>query len=104
MKRKNTLEEQIDHILEVGKTIDPIKASPFFKEKMMNRLFEEKIKEEKLNFEWFTPKLQLVSLVCIIVLNIAAFTNLNSTSYEESISEFVETYGLVITEETSLFN
>ncbi len=104
MKRKNTLEEQIDHILEVSKTIDHIKTSPFFKEKMMNRLFEEKIKDEKLSFEWFTPKVQLVSLVCIIVLNIAAFTNLNSTSYEESISEFAESYGLVTSEETSLFN
>jgi len=104
MNSKNSIEEQIDHVLEIGNSIDNVKASPFFKEKMMNRLFEENNEEEKLIFTWFTPRLQLTSLVCIIALNIFALTNLDSTSYEDNINEFAESYGLSTTEETSLFN
>ena len=101
---KNSIEEQIDHILEIGNTIDGVKASPFFKEKMMNKLFSESQEEERLVFAWFTPRLQLASLVCVVVLNIFAFTNLDSTSYNDKISGFAESYGLSSTEETSIFN
>jgi len=104
MKNKKSIEEQIDRILEIGNSIDDVKASPFFKEKMMNRLFEESSQEENLIFPWFTPRLQLASLVCVIALNIFAFTNLDSTSYDDSINEFAESYGLLATEETSLFD
>jgi len=104
MNSKNSIEEQVDHVLEIGNSIGHVKASPFFKEKMMNRLFEEKKEEEWLIFTWFTPRLQLASLVCIVVLNIFAFTNLNSTSYEDNINEFAESYGLSSAEETSIFN
>ena len=104
MKNKKSIEEQIDRILEIGNSIDDVKASPFFKEKMMNRLFEENSQEENLIFPWFTPRLQLASLVCVIALNIFAFTNLDSTSYDDSINEFADSYGLSATEETSLFD
>ncbi len=104
MKNKKSIEEQIDRILEIGNSIDDVKASPFFKGKMMNRLFEESSQEENLIFPWFTPRLQLASLVCVIALNIFTFTNLDSTSYDDSINEFAESYGLLATEETSLFD
>ena len=104
MKNKNSIEEQIDRVLEIGNSIDDVKASPFFKEKIMNRLFVEKSQEENLIFPWFTPRLQLVSLVCVIALNIFAFTNLDSTSYDDSINEFADSYGLSATEETTLFD
>jgi len=104
MKNKNSLNEHIDRVLEIGSSIDTVKASPFLKEKVMHRLFEEKIEEEPQIFAWFSPRLQLASVVCIIALNIFAFINSDASSYEENISEFAESYGLITTEETSIFN
>ena len=82
---------------------EAVKVAPFFKDKTMQRLFIEK-EEKPLFWSWFSPKLQLATLICVIVLNVLAFTQLNSNKYDSNISEFAETYGLSSGSDTSLFN
>ena len=71
----------------------------------MNVLFAQK-KEKQSAWNWFTPKLQLTTLVCVVVLNVIAFTKLeNTSSYEENIIEFAESYGLSASDDdTSILN
>ncbi|WP_299556182.1 hypothetical protein [Seonamhaeicola sp.] len=102
MKKTNDIQEKVDGTLSAFDAIGEVKVSPFFKDKAMQRLFEEK--EEAMAWSWFTPKLQLAILVCFVVLNVLAFVRLDSTEYDTNISEFADSYGLFSDSETSIFN
>ena len=106
MENNKNIQDKIDSTLSAMDTIESVNVSPFFKDKAMQRLFAEK--EEGITvWNWFTPKLQLATLVCVVVLNVFAFSNLkasNTTSYNDNIDEFAETYGLSSTLETSFLN
>ncbi|WP_159019566.1 hypothetical protein [Algibacter sp. L3A6] len=86
--------------------IETVNVSPFFKDKAMQRLFSEK-EEVVMRSSWFTPKLQLATLACVVILNVLAFTQLDSSgtsSYDENLNEFAETYGLSSSSTTSFLN
>ena len=105
METNKNIQDKIDSTFEAMDAIETVNASPFFKDKTMNVLFAEK-KEQQTAWNWFTPKLQLATLVCVVVLNVIAFTKLEeSSSYEESVSEFAESYGLSTSDDnTSILN
>jgi quinol-cytochrome oxidoreductase complex cytochrome b subunit len=103
METKKTLEHKIDSTLSAMDDMQTVNVSPFFKDKTMNVLFAEKQVEQKV-WAWFTPKLQLATLVCVVLLNVFAFTKLKTNTYENNINEFAETYGLSSDSEESLLN
>ena len=103
METNKNIQHKIERTLKAMDTIETVNVSPFFKGKTMNRLFAEK-EEQQTSWSWFTPNLQLATLVCIIVLNIVAFTKLKETKYDENVSQFAETYGLSTNTTTSLLN
>ena len=103
METNKNIKNKIEETLSAMDAIEAVKVSPFFKDKTMQRLFAEKEEEQNI-WSWFTPKLQLATLVCVIVLNVLAFTQLNSNKYDSDINEFAETYGLSIGSDASLFN
>ncbi len=105
MDTNSNLQNQIDETLNVLDSLEPARVSPFFKDKTMNVLFAEKEKEIESAWAWFTPKLQLATLACIVILNVIAFTKLETTvEYDENLTEFAESYGLTTTDETSILN
>jgi len=67
MDTNNNIAEEVKSALDSITHIQEIKTPPFFKDKTMRKLFDAKVAEEKIVFSWFTPKLQLATLVCIIV-------------------------------------
>ena len=93
METNYNIQKKIDDTFAAMDAIENVNVSPFFKDKTMQRMFAEK-EEKQIVWSWFTPKLQLATLVCIIALNVMAFTNLNTSAYQDNISEFAETYGL----------
>ncbi|WP_303316036.1 hypothetical protein Q4Q34_13170 [Flavivirga abyssicola] len=103
MEINKKIQDKINDTFESMDAIETVKVSPFFKDKTMKRLFAEK-EEEQLIWSWFSPKLQLATLVCFIVLNVLAFTQLNSNEHDSDINDFAETYGLSSGSGTSLFN
>lgn len=103
MKTNNNIQEKVERTFSTVDVINEVKVSPFFKDKTMNLLFTEK-EEEKVVFNWFTPKLQLATLVCVIVLNVLAFTQVNSDTYDTNINEFADNYGLIIDADETLFD
>jgi hypothetical protein len=103
METKNTLERKMDSAINAMDALQPVNVSPFFKDKTMNVLFAEKKVEQKV-WAWFTPKLQLATLACVVILNVFAFAKLKTNTYENNISEFAETYGLSSDSDESLFN
>ncbi|MBC3757644.1 hypothetical protein H7U19_04470 [Hyunsoonleella sp. SJ7] len=100
MDTHSNLQQQIDETLNVLDNISEVNVSPFFKDKTMNVLFAEKEEDAPTVWAWFTPKLQLVTLFCLVILNVIALTRLESTSdYDENLAEFAESYGLLTSDE-----
>ena len=93
METNKNIQDKINSTLKSIEAIEAVTVSPFFKDKTMNKLFLEK--EAPIVSTWFTPKLQLATLVCVVVLNIVAFSQMKTNTYDENINEFGETYGLI---------
>ena len=104
MKTNNNIAEKVKSTFESIDHIQDIKTSPFFKDKTMRKLFDAKVAEDKIVFSWFTPKLQLATLVCIISLNAFALIQLKTTIYDSNVSNFGENYSLSNNNETSILN
>ncbi len=103
MDTNRDIQNKIDSTLTSIDSIETVNVSPFFKDKTMQRLFAEK--EEKVTvWTLFTPKFQLATLACVIILNVFAFTQLNKSNYDENINQFAETYGLSTSTDISFLN
>ncbi|WCO00654.1 hypothetical protein [Psychroserpens ponticola] len=104
MKIYNNIQDKIDDVLNSVDAVNDVKVSPFFKDKAMQRLFTEKDKSQAKVWSWFSPQLQLVTLMVFVVLNVFAMTQLDSNTSSEEIDEFAQTYSLTSTDYQSIFN
>lgn len=104
MNTKKHKENNIEDTFKVLDSIEEVKVSPFFKDKTMQRLFAAEEVEEKPVFGWFTPKVQLATLVCVLILNVIVFSKFSQSDYASGVNEFAETYGLSTEHTTSLIN
>ncbi len=107
METNRNIQNKIEDAFKAIDAIEKVKAPPFFKDKTMRRLFAEK--EEQHEWFWLTPRLQLAALVCVIILNVFAFTqlrkdDLRTDDYHENISNFADAYGLSVEDGNSLMN
>lgn len=101
MEIDKNIQDKIDNAFEAIEGIESVNVSPFFKDKTMKRLFKEK-EEKQIIWTWFTPKLQLAALVCVVVLNVVAFTQLRESTYDNNVNQFAESYGLTTSTESTL--
>lgn len=102
MDTDRNIQNKINETFNVLESMKTVNVSPFFKDKTMNVLFAEK-EVVQTGWNWFTLKLQLATLLCVVVLNVIAFTKLEETStYEENVSEFASSYGLSTSDDDSL--
>ena len=93
METNYNIQNKIDDTFAAIDAIENVNVSPFFKDKTMQRMFAKKEKQQVV-WNWFTPQLQLATLVCFVVLNVLALKQYNSNKYEANVNEFAETYGL----------
>ena len=103
METNNSIQNKIEDTFIAIDAIENVNVSPFFKDKTMQRLFAEK-EEVVITRSWFSPQLQLATLLCFIVLNVLAFKQYNSSKYEVNISEFAESYGFTSSSNETLLN
>lgn len=104
MKTPKDINEQIEATFDTLDSIKEVNVSPFFKDKTMQRLFAEKEETVSTGSGWFTPKLQLATLICVLIINVVGFIQLTKTEYNTNVSEFANTYGLSQEEQPSLLN
>ena len=105
MNTNMNIKDNVKKTLEVFDTIETVKTPPFFKDKTMQRLFAEKEKKASVSiWSWFTPQLQLVTLACVVFVNVYAVKQIKSSKYEASITSFASDYGITADQESSLFN
>jgi len=85
-------------------SIEEAKVSPFFKENVMHQIRNASQDVQDKTWSWFTPQLQLTTLICIIILNVLAFNNLKENTYDNNVTSFAESYGLSTSSESTLLN
>lgn len=100
---KSKINKKIKDTFDAVELINDVKVSPFFKEHVMHKIRNASEDIKDTTWSWFSPQLQLATLVCVVALNVFAFTKLNETTYNENLSEFAQSYGLLERAETSLF-
>ncbi|MBM1107765.1 hypothetical protein JQC67_16535 [Aurantibacter crassamenti] len=90
------IDELVDETLESVSKIDKVKAPPFFKDKVLNRMAQqtEKSNEGIHYLDWFTPKYQAAALICFVLLNTAVLLSNTDDSYSENVSDFADVYGI----------
>lgn len=103
MKTNKNNQDKIDSTFQALDALEEVSISPFFKDKTMRRLFSQK-DDTKIAWTWFSPKLQLATLACVVVLNVLALTKFKETKYDESVDLFAESYGLSTDISSSLLN
>ncbi|MEO9893901.1 hypothetical protein [Aurantibacter sp.] len=98
MKDKININQLVDETINSVSKIDSVKAPPFFKDKVLNRMVQQNEQQEKgvRYLNWFTPKYQAAALICFVLLNTAVLlSNSNTTdSYTEDVSDFADVYGI----------
>tara|TARA_B100000795_G_scaffold249512_1_gene217091 strand:+ start:2616 stop:2930 length:315 start_codon:yes stop_codon:yes gene_type:complete len=94
MKTNTEINSKVNDTLHAVKTIKTVEVSPFFKDKVLQQIFN--IPKEKVSpsWAWFTPKMQFATLACVIILNIIALNNIKETTYHKNIDQFANSYGL----------
>ena len=103
MKTNKNIQDKIDNTFHAIESMEQVSVSHFFKDKTMQRLFSEK-EVEKVAWSWFSPKLQLATLACVVLINVYAVKQINSSKYDDSISSFASDYGITTENESSIFN
>ncbi|MGJ8593420.1 MAG: hypothetical protein ACSHXF_12790 [Aquaticitalea sp.] len=104
MRTSSDIQKKIQTTFESLDSINQVKVSPFFKDKTMNLLFAEREVAQPTFWSWLTPHIQLALLIGFIVLNAFAFMNVNSNTYDDSVNEFADSYGLSVESEFSALN
>ncbi|RCW91436.1 hypothetical protein DFQ08_103266 [Winogradskyella arenosi] len=104
MKTNDEMNKKVKDTFDAMASIEEVKVSPFFKENVMHQIRQASEEVQEATGSWFTPQLQLVTLVAIVILNIMAFNSLKETTYDESLSSFAESYGLSTNLEMSIIN
>lgn len=105
MKSKEYINQQVDATFKTLDAIEEVKVNHFFKHKVLQQLENEK--EEKISIlNRFTPKLQLATLVIVLLINTSAvlyaFSSQEQIS-ETSIENFAQEYSLQ-SESNSILN
>jgi hypothetical protein len=103
METNKNINNKVEETLKSASLIKNANISPFFKAKTLDLLFRENEVAQTTRF-WFSPKLQLATLVCVVILNVFAFTKLKETTYNDNVNQFAESYGLSTSTETFILN
>ncbi len=103
MSEEHKIAEQVKLTIDAADKIEQVKASPFLKNKVMRRLFDEPQEQIQLLFPWFTPRLQLTTLAVLILMNIIAFRTMSLSSSSEDIDRFAQAYELIQDNDVTLF-
>jgi hypothetical protein len=92
MKNKN-ISEQVDNIFEVLNSIEKTSVSPFFKQKVLHKMFLKE--EEKTVMKlWFTPKLQLAAIALVLLVNAISLFYVFNENNSTTIDNFAKEYSL----------
>lgn len=97
MKTQNNKPIEENNTLDILDEIQEVKVSPFFKNKVLNKIREQN-QEPVTLFGWFRPQLQLAVVALVLLMNaLTIYYSLNlqvDTQEQSSFEAFVQDYSL----------
>jgi hypothetical protein len=106
MKNKSKPIEE-NNTFDILDEIQEVKVNPFFKNKVLNAIREQKEDQVPL-FGWFSPQLQLATLALILCINaLAIIYSLQGTETNQELSgieAFVQDYSILDSDTTISIN
>ncbi|NER14153.1 hypothetical protein GWK08_11925 [Leptobacterium flavescens] len=93
MNKKTPIQEKIDKTIYMASEISEPKVSPFFKDKVINKLYAEREEPQPVPI-WFAPKYQLVVLIALLILNSYVLYQYSESNREQNIDSFARNYDL----------
>ncbi|GEM_PF-5649885 len=92
MKNK-IISEQIENTFEVLSSIEKTTVSPFFKQRVLNKMF---LKEEKsiVVKQWFTPSLQFEAIALVLLINAISLFYVFKENNSNTMDNFAKEYSL----------
>lgn len=96
MDAKKNINQLVEETLDSVSSIDAVKAPPFFKDKVLNRMAQkaDENSEGVRYLNWFTPQFQAAALICFVLVNAYVLFNNSTDSYRDNVDNFAEVYGL----------
>ena len=103
MGDEKNIDRLVEETLSSISKIEAVQSPPFFKDKVLNRMAQQKPESDtKMNLlNWFTPRYQLATLICLVLINTIALFYSTSDSYVDNVANFAEVYGLSDTDTES---
>mgnify|MGYP000271227423 CR=1 FL=1 len=102
-QNKKSIEE--NNTLDILDEIQEVKVSPFFKNKVLNHIREQK-EEKVILLGWFRPQLQIAAVILVLVMNaLTLYYSLNLQDNTQELSgfeAFVQDYSIESTSDIYL--
>ena len=103
MDKEKYISQEVESTFDSVNSIEKVQVSPFFKNKVLNKLYVKK-EPEPLVISWFTPKYQLAALIFLFIFNTYALIQYNKQNYNDKITTFAQSYELTVSENESIFD
>lgn len=94
MDKDKEIRNRVDKALQSIDSIEAVNVSPFFKDKVIQKINAQSEETPKSTWTWLSPQVQLALLVVVIVFNVMAYLQINSTEYDDNVDSFAQMYGL----------
>ena len=90
MKSKENIDRLVEETLDSGSGIKAVKAPPFFKEKVLNKMAQANMEKEGVRYlNWLTPRYQAALLVALVIINtVALLSSTTDDNYVENVENF----------------
>jgi hypothetical protein len=105
MKKRDTVQFKVDETFNTLNAIEKVAVPTFFKHRVL-QIVKDKVNTEFM-FSWFTPSLQLVSLIVVLFINTTviyySFSSSSNMLAANEIEAFAQEYNLT-TDQNSILN
>jgi len=103
MDSNKDIDKKVEELLSLAGQEKEVPISPFFKDKTLDILFTKEEEERSVISGWFTPKLQLATLVVVLLANSYVLYTMNQSDYSQQLDEFAQAYQLSNDDEISTY-
>ncbi|MEM8928924.1 MAG: hypothetical protein AAGC45_12020 [Bacteroidota bacterium] len=105
MNDKENTSHFVDELLDSAESIQTVDTSPFFKDKVLGKLVQEKDHNGALSYpSWLTPKFQWAALLIFVFLNLGVLYYHTNYYQQQELQSFAETYGFSSFQGDSILN
>ncbi len=94
MNQEENITRKIKDTLDSANRLESVGAPPFFKDKVLHELYNEREPATPLFIKWFAPSYQLALLIAVLFVNSYVLYASYRSTYQSEIETFAQSYNL----------